>query len=63
MLLESCVGQPTEGNGIQAASSDPCWYAHSNSEGEVCVVAVYVDGIILGERSEVKMNAVKEELC
>ena len=40
----------------------PCLYVHSDSEGEIFLKAVYVDGIILGGGSEAKMNIVKEEL-
>ena len=47
--------------GLKQTPSDPCLYVHTGSEG-VFIVAVYVDDIVLGERSEAKMTAVKEEL-
>ena len=48
--------------GFKQTSSDPCLYVQSDSEGVMFLVAVYVDDIILGGRSEAKMNAVKKEL-
>lgn len=48
--------------GFKQTSGDPCLYVHLDSEGEMFLVAVYVDDIVLGGRSEAKMNAVKEEL-
>ena len=48
--------------GFKQTSSDPCLYVHFDSEGVMFFVAVYVDDIVLGVRSEAKMNAVKEEL-
>ena len=48
--------------GFKQTPSDPCLYVHSDSEGEMFVVAVYVDDIILGGSSMVRMNAVKKEL-
>ena len=47
---------------FKQAASDPCLYVHTNSEGEMFVVAVYVDDIILGGKSESKLNEVKREL-
>ena len=47
--------------GFKQTPSDPCLYVHTGSEG-VFIVAVYVDDIVLGGRSEAKMTAVKEEL-
>ena len=51
-----------KGMGFEQTSSDPCLYVRLDSEGEMFLVAVYVDDIILGGRSEAKLNAVKEEL-
>ena len=48
--------------GLQQSASDPCLYVHGNSEGEMFVAAVYVDDIILGGKSEHKLNQVKQEL-
>ena len=48
--------------GFKQTSSDPCLYVYVNSEGVMFLVAVYVDDIVLGGRSEAEMNAVKEEL-
>ena len=48
--------------GFKQTSSDPCLYVYFDSEGVMFLVAVYVDDIVLGGRSEAKMNAVKEEL-
>ena len=48
--------------GFKQTSGDPCLYINLDSEEEVFVVAVYVDDIILGGRSEAKMSEVKAEL-
>jgi hypothetical protein len=48
--------------GFNQGSSDPCLYVCLDSEGVTFLVAVYVDDIVLGGKSETKMNAVKEEL-
>ena len=48
--------------GFRQTLSDPCLYVHSDSEGQIFVVAVYVDDIILGGSSTVRMDAVKKEL-
>ena len=48
--------------GFKQTASDPCLYVHTNLEGEIFVVAVYVDNIILGGKSESKLNQVKREL-
>ena len=61
-VLESCTGQPTEGIGFKQTFSDPCLYVCVNSEEVMFLVAVYVDDIVLGGRSEAEMNAVQEEL-
>ena len=42
--------------------SDPCLYVSFNSEGIVFLVAISVDDIVLGGKSEAKMNTVKVEL-
>ena len=47
---------------FKQTSGDPCLYVHLNSEGEMFLVAVYVDDIVLGGRSEAKMSVVKKEL-
>ena len=47
---------------FKQTSGDPCLYVHLDSEGEMFLVAVYVDDIVLGGKSEAKMNAVKGEL-
>ena len=48
--------------GLQQTASDPCLYVHANSEGKLFVAAVYVDDIILGGKSEHKLNQVKQDL-
>lgn len=48
--------------GFKQTSSDPCLYVKFDSEGEMLVVAVYVDDLILGGGCEVKLNEVKKEL-
>ena len=48
--------------GLKQTSGDLCLYVHLDSEGEMFLVAVYVDDIILGGKSDVKMSAVKKEL-
>ena len=47
--------------GFSQTSSDPCLYVLTDS-GEIFVVAVYVDDIILGCSSPMKMNTVKRKL-
>ena len=47
---------------FKPTSGDPCLYVHSRSGGEIFIVAVYVDDLILGGNSEAKMNEVKQEL-
>ena len=47
--------------GFNQTHSDPCLHVHSDSE-EIFLLAVYVDDIILGSKSEAKLNAVKTEL-
>ena len=44
---------------FEQASSDHCLYIHFN---ETFTIAVDVDDIILGGRSELKLHAVKREL-
>lgn len=48
--------------GFKQTSSDPCLYVSSDANGDVFIIAVYVDDIILGGRSEAKMRDVKKEL-
>ena len=48
--------------GFEQTAGDPCLYVHANSEGEMLFAAVYVDDIILGGKSESKLNEVKWEL-
>ena len=48
--------------GFSQTSSDPCLYVAVDSEGELCIVAVYVDDMILGARSEAKLEEVKKKL-
>jgi hypothetical protein len=47
--------------GFKQTSGDPCLYIHLDSEGEMFLVAVYVDNIIVGGKSDVIMSAVKKE--
>lgn len=56
--LDGCLKQM----GFRQTASDPCLYVSSDSEGEVFVVAVYVDDIVLGGRSEAKLSEVKAGL-
>ena len=48
--------------GFKQTSCDPCLYVSTNSEGEIFIIAVYVDDIILGGKSEARLNEVKKEL-
>ena len=48
--------------GFKQTPGDPCLYINLDSEGEMFIVAVYVDDIVLGGRSKAKMIAVKAEL-
>ena len=48
--------------GFKQTSSYPCLYVYLESEGVPFLIAVYVDDIVLGGRSEAKMTAVKKEL-
>ena len=48
--------------GFKQTSSDTCLYVSTDSEGEMFIVAVYVDDIILGGKSSTKMSEVKKEL-
>ena len=48
--------------GFKQTSNDPCLYVSTDSEGEIFVVAVYIDDIILGGKSDIKMSEVKKEL-
>ena len=47
---------------FKPASGDPCIYSLTGSAKEMFLVAVYVDDLILGGRSESKMNEIKREL-
>lgn len=47
---------------FKPTSGDPCLYVHSRSGGEIFIVAVYVDDLILGGNSEAKMDEVKQKL-
>ena len=47
---------------FKPTSGDPCLYVHTDQGGEMSLVAVYVDDLILGGRSGSKMTAVKREL-
>ena len=46
--------------GFVQTKSDPCLYI--SSEGELCIIAVYVDDILLATKSEKKMKDVKNRL-
>jgi len=48
--------------GFSQTPSDPCIYVRTDTEGEILIVAVYVDDIILACNSPAKMNVVKEQL-
>ena len=48
--------------GFKQTSGDPCLYVSSDQEGDVFIIAVYIDDIILGGMSEAKMKEVKKEL-
>ena len=48
--------------GFKQTSGDPCLYVHLDSEGEMFLVGVYVDDIILRGKSNIKMSVVKKEL-
>ena len=48
--------------GYTQAPSNPCLHVDSDSEGEIFIMAVYVDDIILGGKSKSKLMKVKKEL-
>ena len=47
--------------GFAQTTSDPCLYV--STEGELFVIAVYVDDIVLAGRSDRKMSEVKKALA
>ena len=47
---------------FKPAAGDPCLYSLTEPGNEIFVVAVYVDDLILGGRSESKMSEIKREL-
>jgi len=48
--------------GFSQMTSDPCLYVLPDSEGEIFIVAVYVNDVILGCSSPMKINLIKKEL-
>ena len=46
--------------GFEQTKSDPCLYI--SSEGELCIIAVYVDDILLATKSKKRMKDVKSKL-
>ena len=48
--------------GYIQAPSDLCLHVDSDSEGEFFIMAVYVDDIILGGKSESKLMEMQKEL-
>uniref|UniRef100_A0A1X7UJ31 Reverse transcriptase Ty1/copia-type domain-containing protein n=1 Tax=Amphimedon queenslandica TaxID=400682 RepID=A0A1X7UJ31_AMPQE len=46
--------------GFIQAKSDPCLYI--TSEGELCILAVYVSDILIATKDKEKMNDVKSKL-
>ena len=46
--------------GFEQTKSDPCLYI--SSEGELCIIAVYVDDILLAIKSKKRMKDVKSKL-
>ena len=46
--------------GFEQTKSDPCLYV--SSEGELCIIAVYIDDILLGTKSKRRMTDVKSKL-
>ena len=46
--------------GFEQTKSDPCLYV--SSEGELCIIAVYIDDIVLGTKSKKRMTDVKSKL-
>ena len=49
-----------KGMGFTQTKSDPCLYV--NSEGELFIIAVYVDDILLAGKDKRKMNEIKQTL-
>ena len=47
---------------FKPTSGDPCLYVRADPGGEIFLVAVYADDIILGGKSEAKVDTVKREL-
>ena len=47
--------------GFVQSTSDPCIYVAS--EGEMCIVAIYVDDIIVGAKTDDRIMQVKRDLC
>ena len=48
--------------GFEQSKSDPCLYMKCDSEGARFLLAVYVDDIVLGGRSEAELKSVKSSL-
>ena len=48
--------------GFEQSKSDPCLYVKYDSEGARFLVAVYVDDLVLGGKSETELKFVKESL-
>ena len=46
--------------GFEQTKSDPCLYI--SSEGELCIIAIYVDDILLATKSKKRMKDVKSKL-
>ena len=60
-MLEFCAGQKVEEMGFVQTDSDLCIYMAT--EGEMFVIAVHVDDIVLATKSDKRMAEVKKGLA
>ena len=56
----NCIGNYLKEIDFVQSASDPCIY--TSSEGELAIVAVYVDDLIIAAKTDVKMNKIKDAL-
>ena len=59
-MLEPHAGYSPEEYGFVQSPSDPCIY--TSSEGETCLIGVYVDDIVLAGQSLTRIEEVKKAL-
>ena len=62
-----CWNQALDGQmkrmGFTQSASDPCLYISSEGKGEMFVVAIYVDDVVLAGKSDQRMREVKDALA